>query len=218
MKSIPYGKEAMMGIDISNNKPTCLTEQKSNGSIDACKKCSGFECCGIVSERGVIEPPFLSKHDIAQIELHTGLGRDQFAVQRKNPVTNNLILIMRTNGKEGCIFFNKNKGKCEIYSFRPIDCRIFPLDCRIFPPDSQNADAQYYWALYKFKKCSGLSKKDLSSLIEYKETVRRILGDEMHDFATYPLPEMERIGFKKLLKLDLCIEATSEHTSDNGRS
>ncbi len=212
------GKELMMEIDIYSNESLSPTIQKSQGTIDACKKCSGFDCCGIVKESGIIEPPFLSKYDITQIECHTGLTKDQFAVQRKNPVTGNLIFIMKTDEKEGCIFFNRNKGKCEIYSFRPVDCRIFPLDCRVFSPDSDNDDNQYYWALYNFKQCSGLSKRDLSSLMEYKEIVRNILGDEMHDFATYPLPEMERIGFKKLLRLDLSAMAGNERNSNNERS
>jgi Fe-S-cluster containining protein len=185
---------------VINNKSLDLnSKNKSCGTIEACKKCSGLTCCGIVSEGGVIEPPYLTKHDIGQIEQFTGLKKDEFTVERKNPVTGNAVFFMKTIVNEGCVFFNRNKGKCEIYSFRPIDCRLFPIDCKVFPSNVNN----YYWALYKFKRCN-LSKKDISSLLEYREEATCILGKEIHDFATYPLPEMEKIGFKKLSKFNLC--------------
>jgi Fe-S-cluster containining protein len=188
--------------NIDRNNQLLLTSQSSNcGSIDACKKCSGLECCGIVSEGGVIEPPYLTIYDIRQIEHYTGLKKEQFAVKRKNPVTGNVVSFLNTIENEGCIFFDRKKGKCTIHSFRPIDCRLFPLDLRAFPSDT-NTVPNYFWALFKFKRCS-LNKKDISSLLKYKEVIKTILEEEIHDFATYPLPEMEKIGFQKLLKLNL---------------
>lgn len=189
---------------IANNEHSDLNLQhQSPGMIEACKKCSGLTCCGIVSEGGIIEPPYLTKHDVGQIEKFAGLKKEEFTVERQNPVTGNIVLLMKTVENEGCIFFNRNKGKCEIYSFRPIDCRLFPLDCRVFPSNANKSETNYYWALYKFKRCN-LSKKDISSLLEYKEKVINILEKEIHDFATYPLPEMEKIGFKKLSRFNLC--------------
>jgi Fe-S-cluster containining protein len=186
----------MQNISSENNLYSILQSESRKGSIEACKKCSGLVCCGIVEEGGIIEPPYLTKHDIKQIEYFTGLREEQFAVERENSVTGNVVFIMNTIENEGCIFFNKNKGKCEIYSFRPIDCRLFPLDCI----SGSKKKTDYYWALYKFERCK-LNKKDLSSLLEYKEKAIRNIGDEIHDFATYPLPEMEKIGFKKLVKV-----------------
>lgn len=192
-----------METDLLNKSQSYQEESKSCGTIDACKKCSGFDCCGIVSEGGIIEPPYLTQHDINQIEQFTGLKLSEFTVKRTNPVTGNEVFIMKTIENEGCVFFNRNKGKCEIYSFRPIDCRLFPLDCRTFPSNRNKIEMNYYWALYKLKRCN-LSKKDLASLLEYKEEITPILEKEMHDFATYPLPEMEKIGFKKLSRIKIC--------------
>lgn len=189
----------MENINNKNNLYSILQSESRKGSIEACKKCSGVVCCGIVKEGGIIEPPYLTEHDIKQIEYFTGLRKEQFTVERENPVTGNIVFIMDTVENEGCIFFNKNKGRCEIYSFRPIDCRLFPLDCI---SSSNKVKTDYYWALYKFERCR-LSKKDLSSLLEYKEEALKLICSEIHDFATYPLPEMEKIGFKKLLKVKL---------------
>lgn len=189
-----------METDLLNKSQPYQEESKSCGTIDACKKCSGFDCCGIVIEGGIIEPPYLTKYDINQIEQFTGLKLSEFTVKRTNPVTGNEVVIMKTIENEGCIFFDRNKGKCKIYSFRPIDCRLFPLDCRTFPSNTNKIELNYYWALYKLKRCN-LSKRDIASLLEYKEEITSILEKEVHDFATYPLPEMEKIGFKKLARL-----------------
>ena len=172
------------------------------GSIMRCKECSGLVCCGIVSEGGVIEPPYLTNHDISQIEHFTGFRREQFALERKNPVTGNSIFIMTYMDDGGCIFFNKSTGKCDIYFCRPVDCRLFPLDCRLVTSGRTKKTEYYYWVLYKFKRCK-LKMRDMSALLNYRDEALRILCNELRDFATYPLPEMERIGFKRLMKLGL---------------
>jgi Fe-S-cluster containining protein len=183
-----------------NNLEINAEPLNNRGSIEACKKCSGLVCCGVVEEGGIIEPPHLIKYDIANIEYFTGLKRNQFCMKRKNPITGNYVYIMRTVKDEGCIFFNGNNGKCQIYNYRPIDCRIFPLDCRDFSTQ-KDIKADYYWSLYKLKRCR-LSKKDISVLLEFKNEAIKFLQEELQDFATYPLPEMDKVGFKKLMKVE----------------
>lgn len=169
----------------------------SMGSINSCKDCSGLICCGIVREGGIIEPPYLTRHDIRQIEYFTGFKKEQFAVKKNNPLTGNTIFVMQTLEKEGCIFFNKFTGKCQIFSFRPIDCRLFPLD---FTVVIERGKTNYYCALYKYKECK-LFKDDLSVLLKYKNEAIQIMAGELHEYATYPVPEMERIGYMILQKI-----------------
>lgn len=170
-----------------------------HGTLDACKECSGHECCGIVNDGGIIDPPFLTKNDIQQIEKATRLDKEIFAHGKENPATGNVVYSMKTVEGGGCFFFNKKNAVCEIYACRPVDCRLFPLDCRNFSSDIKKRS--YHWALYKFPKCN-LSKKDISTLLEYKDKALQIIGNEIHDFATCPLNEMEIVGFEKLQKID----------------
>lgn len=170
------------------------------GHIEACKDCSGIECCGIVAEGGIIEPPYLTIKDIDQIEKVTGIQKENFTIEKTNPNTGSVVYFMKTLKDKGCIFFNGKDGKCEIYSLRPFDCKLFPIDCRSFKGENDNQEA-YYWSQYKFKKCK-LTKKDKSNFNKYKEASTLYLGEEIHDFATYPLPKMEEIGFKKLFKVE----------------
>ena len=178
---------------IRNEEKTKLDLQRegSNGKIEACKQCSGFVCCGILKEGGVIEPPYLTKHDIKQIEYYTGLQKGQFAFEKKNPVTENTIFVMQIIESNGCVFFNRDDGKCQIYSFRPMDCRLFPLDIEV-------KDFNYYWALFKYDKCR-TTGVDLKSLLKYKEKALIILDEELHEYATYPVPGMKKIGYDEYL-------------------
>lgn len=173
--------------------PLASQRKSRDGAIDACKKCSGLVCCGLVSEGGIIELPYLTINDITQIEYFSGLRRRQFATERKHPVTGNIVFTMKTTGNQGCLFFNREEGKCQIFSFRPMDCRLFPLDI-------EKRDTGYYWALYKYNRCK-LKKKDKLSLLEYRDEALRVLGSELCDYATYPVPGMQRIGYEILMQV-----------------
>lgn len=182
-------------MDCTNkNKYSFLNAQCENpGMITACKKCSGLVCCGAVTEGGIIEPPFLTKQDILQVEYFTGIKKEQFTFRRKNPVTKKMVFIMRTFSEGGCIFFDKDTGRCQIFLFRPMDCRLFPLDI-------EKRKGQYFWALYKFNRCN-IYEEDLAILLEYRKEALQILGDKLADYATYPVPGMRKVGYKILMKL-----------------
>lgn len=171
-------------------------QRRENGSINSCKGCSGIDCCGVLCEGGEIAPPFLSSYDIQQIEYFSGLKKEQFAMKRVNPITSNVINLMQTSPRQGCIFFNNRTGLCDIYAFRPVDCRLFPLDIRFV----QN---RYHWALFKYSRCGNDVEKDLSQLIQYSTDALEILRKDIHDYATFPVPGMERVGYKLLREINL---------------
>jgi len=181
----------MMAVRKNKNNMLSDFELKStDGVIDACRDCSGLHCCGICSEGGVIEPPYLARYDIEKIEYFTGLKKEQFANEKKNPVTGNTMFTIKTKENEGCLFFDEEYGKCRIHSYRPMDCRLFPLDIRM-------REGNYCWALFKYKRCR-IKKHDIISLLEFRDKALLILGDELRDYATYPVPGMEKIGYKIL--------------------
>lgn len=84
-------------------------QRPEKGSINSCKGCSGIDCCGILCEGGEIAPPFLSAHDIQQIEYFSGFKKEQFAVARLNPISSNVIHLMKTSPRQGCIFATRKK-------------------------------------------------------------------------------------------------------------
>jgi len=183
----------MVNIEISDKANYEDSKLPIDGRIHACKKCSGLECCGVLEEGGSLEPPYLTRQDIQLIEYHTGFSKKQFAVQRVNPVTGNKIYTMKVTPNYGCIFFDFNKGNCGIHSFRPMDCRLFPLDIRFI-------DNSYYWALFKYKHCN-LSPRDIDILLKYKDVALTMLGNELHDYSTYPIPGMTKIGYQLIMNL-----------------
>lgn len=164
------------------------------GSIGACKACSGLDCCGLLTEGGIIEPPYLLKRDIKDIEYYTGLSSDAFAVKKLNPHTGNFVFIMKTNERGGCVFFNQRTGLCDIYNCRPVDCRLFPLDIRWI-------DNRYYWALFRYPKCHRSISDDLKYLLDFRTQALFYLADELMDYATFPVPGMEKIGYTILEEL-----------------
>lgn len=166
---------------------------KCDGRISACKQCSGVHCCGVLVEGGTLEPPYLTKQDIENIQYFTGLKIDQFAIRRTNPVTGNTFHKIKVKPNQGCVFFDQNEGKCEIHAYRPMDCRLFPLDIEF-------RDGKYYWSLFRYVYCN-LSKDDWNHLMEYKDIALQILGSELHDYATNPVPGMVKVGYQILTEV-----------------
>jgi uncharacterized cysteine cluster protein YcgN (CxxCxxCC family) len=48
---------------------------------------------------------------------------------------------LRLKDDGSCIFFDDKLGRCGVYDYRPLDCRLFPLDITLI-------DGQYHWICY----------------------------------------------------------------------
>lgn len=153
--------------------------------LDACVDCSGSKCCGAISYGGLIEPPFLTTFDIIQIEKGLGLNPDAFSDLRLNPNTGNKVRFLKTNPNGGCGYLDS--GRCIIHSFRPVDCRLFPMDIR-------KLDGENKWVLYHFQHCE-LSESDLSLLKSQMPPALTILGNEVDDYASVPVPGMINLRY-----------------------
>ena len=166
-----------------------------HGSINACKACSGLDCCGLLKAGGIIEPPYLLKKDIENIEFFTGLPSETFALKKLNIKTGNYVYIMKINESGGCVFFNYQTGLCNIYNCRPVDCRLFPLDIRYI-------NNHFYWALFKYPKCNKNISNDIKKLENFKTEALEIIDDELLDYSTIPVPGMEKVGYTFLEEIN----------------
>lgn len=89
---------------------------------NACEKCGG-KCC--IGESGNI---FVSREELKALKEYFGLNEKEFAQKYLKKVG------FRMSFKEvefesgfACIFFDKVKRNCSIYSLRPLQCRSFPF-------------------------------------------------------------------------------------------
>lgn len=91
----------------------------NSGTFGFCNNCiSHCNCCN----GRKVDPAVLTPNDVIEICNRTGLLENDFSESYTNILKN-----MKTNNGK-CYFFKD--GKCSIYNFRPIDCRIFPFDVR----------------------------------------------------------------------------------------
>ena len=109
---------------------------------------------------------------------------EDFCDKVKNSITGKINSLMKTN-KNACIFFDSTNGKCGIHAVRPVDCRLFPLDI-------QKVDGKYYWIMYNYKHCK-LDDEDQSQLLAYRSKALSLLGNEIKDYATFPIPGMAKL-------------------------
>lgn len=103
--------------------------------------------------------PLLINHDIKEISTYLKDKQKSFNFY-ENYENKNILL---TRGK-GCVFYKY--GKCDIFSVRPLDCRLFPFD--ILDLDSKMVLVYYS---NKAKMCS--FSDDLN--LEVKEYISIIL-------------------------------------------
>lgn len=169
-----------------------LTAFNNNGSLDACRNCSGSKCCGNIRHGGTIEPPFLTSFDVERIARFAGLKPDDFSDEIVNPHTGNPVRFLKTTSKEGCHFLEA--GRCNIHDLRPIDCRLFPLDVK-------QVASEMKWVIYDYRHCE-LTKRDIGLLMEQRAPALELLGGELLDYATVPTPGMMEIQYKVIAPVD----------------
>lgn len=103
-----------------------------------CESCWSFHCC-----KEIGSPFFLTQYDIDKIKAKKQLKENEFRV--KKLFRHRALNFLRQKESGECVFFSD--GKCQIYPFRPLDCRLFPLDLHY-------RNGQYIWI--KYHLCQGL--------------------------------------------------------------
>jgi Fe-S-cluster containining protein len=185
-------------VKVTEKSLSCTTlSDRPYGCLDACRNCSGVYCCGVTRRGGSIEPPFLTRNDIQKIEHFTAKPVKAFADARLNPCTGNTVFFLKTNGSK-CVFFNSENGRCQVYGIRPIDCLLFPLDI-------VKIKKQYFWILYNYKYCN-LEETDRPLLLSLREWALPVLADEIHEYATIPVPGMSKLPYEIISEIRLRYE------------
>lgn len=113
--------------------------------IHGVMNCSGCSCC----DAGTV---YVFPHEMDElkskgVELAEAFGF-YFIPQRE----------------KGCIYYNAEKIRCEIYDHRPICCRLFPLDISL-----SSHESRLYWVCYK-------GCKQVSKLIKEVKTRRAVFN------------------------------------------
>lgn len=99
------------------------------GCYNTCNNCNlSGRCCTSFNE---INVPVLNMEEILKIMEKT--CRDDFYEE-----VDNKALLLKTEDSH-CVFYKD--GKCDIYDYRPVDCRLFPFDII-------KKDCNYYLILY----------------------------------------------------------------------
>lgn len=97
------------------------------------------KCCRMLKPNGALGAPFLTKGDKRRIEDHLGQNARYFTQVEFDRESSERLTCIKTRPEGGCIFYKDHR--CQIYSVRPFDCRIFPLD--IF-----KMGRCFYWIIY----------------------------------------------------------------------
>ena len=125
-------------------------ENTKRGCFNICSNCMlDINCCSVFDK---INSPVLNKEEL--IKIREFLKNDNFY----DVIDENLFKLKVKNNK--CIFLNN--GKCTIYNYRPIDCKLYPFDII-------KKDSKYYLILYSLNCIENkieYETKSINSLID----------------------------------------------------
>ena len=116
------------------------SKNKMAGSFGFCAGCpTSLNCCSRMNHHSVIENALVFTDEVIAIESYSGVPQIKFL--KKNSIPGDHPFRTIANAKTGGCIFHKN-GRCEIYSVRPLDCRMFPFDI------IEDADEELRWIVY----------------------------------------------------------------------
>jgi uncharacterized protein len=116
------------------------------------KDCSG--CCG--GSPGYV---YITEDEIRVIIKHLGISREDFILGYTKQVGDRLSLVDVQKNNWDCVMLKK--GKCTIYSIRPMQCRTFPFWPRNIESKDDWRELQHH--------CPGLNKGRLFSKDEIED-------------------------------------------------
>jgi len=135
-----------------------------------CQNCSGHRCCGLLNKEDTV---YLTEYDTKLLKTIPNFKHPDFINKKIHPNTGKILYSLFIKNKS-CGFFNRKSGRCNIYQYRPLDCRLFPLDI-----DKQGK--KYFWILYD---CCQLNKKQIKRLVKYAESeILPLLKNDLENYA-----------------------------------
>lgn len=161
-----------------------------NNPFNFCQNCSGHRCCGILKKE---DAPYLTTHDIKLLKTIPNFKTSNFINKNIHPVIGKTFYSLSIKNKL-CGFFNQKTGRCNIYQYRPLDCRLFPLSIH-------KENNKYFLILYNH--CQ-LNKKQIQQLIEYAESeilpILRLSKLDLENYATLPI-DSSWAGWQKIKEI-----------------
>lgn len=163
------------------------------GTFSICTKCpTQRNCCSRVHADHGVDAPVAFASEIVVIEQYTGRHAADFATFGDSAYSSRLNAT-----STGCIFFNK--GRCEIYPVRPLDCRLFPLDI------IRNEEGKLVWIVYQ-SVCP--NEFDPVPLLTEAKTFLRVTFAELNAYADTRNPLLDahsHVVLAELSSADLSI-------------
>ena len=162
------------------------TEEIEGGTYSFCANCKKENnCCVKVRPNDSVDAPILFSEDIKRIETFIKMNASAFSIQRHEDV-NDKTRIMKFS-ERGCFFCNK--GICDIYLVRPVDCRLFPVDVK------EKDLGSLVWIAYT-SICP--VKFDLNECLKNAVKLLPQLGKNIVEYARIQSPSLEREKYIEL--------------------
>ena len=136
-----------------------------------CRVCSAG-CCGKLTA------VLFTKRDLFALSQKLGRPPETFASIRRHPESDKHMWQMILNTDGYCTFLTSEK-RCSIYSFRPLDCRLYPLDVTY-------ENGKFYWIVYAYDRCKlSQSCSFEDSIVKAEKTILpHFSKDELMLYAT----------------------------------
>ena len=146
-------------------------------TLPFCKSC-GSKCCKST-------PPALTSNDIDRIKAVTGTD---VWLEEKNGA---YVIAKKTNSND-CYFLDEN-GMCKIYSYRPLDCKLFPLFMKII--GHNNKYFKIEWRIWYCPLTNALGVEKL--LHEAKSLVIKTIQRNPDELLEYQYAMKKSGGYKR---------------------
>jgi len=158
----------------------------------------------------LISTPFLTPEDVERIKEATGMDESEFAIEsvrggsigtpsRLDTQPLGHIKQMRTKPSgHGCMFFNEETRLCNIYSARPLDCRLFPLDII-------REEGKIYLILHT-ELCS-INHAVLDAYVQYAQAhLIPLIKPHIREYTTINMELITHRKWQKLAEIDMARE------------
>ena len=128
-----------------------------------------FECtrCGRCCVAGGGYYVFLSEHEAEEVRAHLGLSRRWFRRRYLSRLPDgDLVASWHDDGR--CVFLN-DRGECNIYPVRPVQCRTYPFWSEI-------VTRQQDWQR-ESRRCEGINRGKrvpVTRIVELLDTLERV--------------------------------------------
>ncbi len=122
-------------------------------SQEICSKHCGSKCCRST-------PPALTKEDAKRIKEKTNNSDWYNSIELKQKTAH--VVAKKDNTKD--CFFLSDEGLCDIYNYRPLDCRLFPFFVKVKKRSENEYDIK--WLIWYCPLTEEMGKEQLKNEAE----------------------------------------------------